>query len=340
MNRHGFICAGCWTVDRIKITNCWPEQEALAHIMTVDRHGGGSAHNSGIDLKKLNPNLPVSTVGVIGTDADGDFLFNQALTYGIDTVGLHRTVQCDTSYTDVITVSQTGKRTFFHYTGTNDLLTPEHFSFTDSSAKILHLGLLSVHAGMDKAISKDSNGWSEVLRKAQQSGLETSIEMVSVEAERNRELAFPCLPWLDYLVVNDMEIGALGNLPTVIAGQTDIAACIKAAENVLDKGAMQLVTVHYPMGAICVTRDRQVHNRASYDIPQSLVAGTVGAGDAFASGFLYGMHENQSIGESLTIGHAVAAASLRSPNTVDAVESLAACKAFAQGFAKREQPEN
>lgn len=337
-HRHGFICAGCWTVDRVKITDLWPEQEALARIRSVERQGGGSAHNVGIDLKKLDPSVPVSTVGVIGADEDGDYLRNQALTHDINTEFLHRSTAGATSYTDVITVANTGKRTFFHYPGTNDLLSADHFDFTHSSARILHLGLLSVHESMDKAHPDQSNGWSQVLKRAQENGIETSIEMVSIQPQRNRELAYPCLPWLDYLVVNDLEIGALGRMQTVISGLTDVEACVEAAKRVVDMGSMRYVIVHYPMGALCVSRNHDCHRSMSYDVPQSLIAGTVGAGDAFASGFLYAMHENWSLDDALELGHAVAAASLRSPNTVDSVETIEACRRFAAGLAKRKTP--
>ena len=337
-HRHGFICAGCWTVDRIKITNLWPEQEALARIRSVERQGGGSAHNVGIDLKKLDPSIPVSTVGVIGADEDGDYLHNQALAHDINVDLLHRSSSGTTSYTDVITVADTGKRTFFHYPGTNDLLSADDFDFTHSSARILHLGLLSVHEFMDKAQSDSSNGWSQVLKRAQSHGIETSIEMVSIQPQRNRELAYPCLPWLDYLVVNDLEIGALGRMETVINGHTNVDACAEAAKRVLDMGSMRYVTVHYPMGALCVTRNQTLHSSMSYDVPQSLIAGTVGAGDAFASGFLYAMHENWSIDDALELGHVVAASSLRSPNTVDSVESIQECQRFAARLTKRKSP--
>lgn len=335
MKRHGFICAGCWTVDRIKIADSWPPEEGLARILSVDRHGGGSAHNAGIDLRKMDPSMPVSTVGVIGADDDGDFLFEQARSHGINIEKLHRSHDTPTSYTDVITVAATGKRTFFHYTGTNDLLSPDMFDFTQSTEKILHLGLLSLHKNMDQSVTNSTNGWSEVLKKARQSGLETSIELVSVEPQLNRELCYPCLDWLDYLVVNDLEIGALAQRDTVQHGETDIDACIAAAQDVMSRGSMTQVAVHYPMGALCVDKQQTVVVSNSYDIPQALVAGTVGAGDAFASGFLYGMHEQWSSSDSLDLGHTVAAASLRSANTVQSVDTINACRSFVRNYSKR-----
>ena len=64
-------------------------------------------------------------------------------------------------------------------------------------------------------------------------------------------------------------------------------------------------------------------------MPPELIAGSVGAGDAFVAGFLYGIHEDWSIADSIELAHAAAAACLRAVNTVDGVESIAACRQFA-----------
>lgn len=327
--RRGFICAGCWTTDRIKIVDRWPAEEELSTITDTDQQGGGSAHNVGIDIRKLDSSMPVSTVGMIGEDADGDFLFNQAARQKIDTLQLHRTPDKATSYTEVISVNDTGKRTFFHHPGANDLLMPSHFDFGNDNAKILHLGLLSVHAGMDAFTSDGENGWSEVLKQAQAKSILTSIEMVSIDQTRNKELVTPCLPFIDYLIVNDHEIGAIAGLATIQDGQTNVELCIKAAYNVVAFGKMKSVTVHFPAGAICVNQDGKLYEEPAFSVPQTYLKGSVGAGDAFVAGFLYAMHEAWPITEALSLAHAVAAVSLGSPTTVGSVESVIRCKKIA-----------
>ena len=332
MQRRGFICAGCWTVDRIKKIDLWPAEEGLAHIIAVDRQGGGPAHNVGIDLRKLDPDMPVATIGLLGEDEDGDFLFQRATRYQLDTSQLHRTRERETSYTDVMTVAGSGKRTFFHNTGSNDLLTPEHFDFSNRQERILHVGLLGLHALLD-AETGDGNGWVEILKRAQSSGLKTSMEMVSIDPVLNRRLATPCLPFVDYLVVNDQEIGSIAGMSTVIDGRTDPDACLRAARAALTDGNMELVAVHYPGGAVCVTRDGEQHIAPSLSVPQSLVQGAVGAGDAFVAGFLYGVHEEWSIDDSLELAHVVAAASLRSVTTTGSVVNIEQCRQFARQLA-------
>ena len=67
----------------------------------VETRGGGSGCNLAIDMKKLDPAMPVETIGLVGDDEDGRFLLAEADEHGID-----RTRRCrsrrrpPTQYTD------------------------------------------------------------------------------------------------------------------------------------------------------------------------------------------------------------------------------------------------
>ena len=328
--RNGIIAAGCWTLDRIKIVDVWPAEEELSRIIDTDLQGGGSAHNLGIDIRRLDSNIPVFAIGKIGMDSDGKFLLKAAESAGIDVSQLHQTDDAETSYTDVITASQTGRRTFFHHSGTNDLLTPDDFNFTDSSAKIAHFGLPGVHSVLDQPWKKDPNGWVAILKKAQSAGIATNLELISIDAERNREICLPCLPHLNYLIVNDHEIGSLASMDTCPGGDTNAEACEEAAHKVLSLGSMAFVTVHYPGGAVCVSRDEKPLYSDAAIVEEKDIVGTVGAGDAFSAGMLYGVHQRWPLEQALRLAHATAAASLRSANTVDAVGTVRECLATAK----------
>jgi len=114
-----------------------------------------------------------------------------------------------------------------------------------------------------------------------------------------------------------------------------VEACKRAARQVLENGAMDIVVVHCPTIAIAVTRDGKVFAKPSTQIPRELVAGANGAGDAFAAGMLYGVHEGWSVDDALALAHASAAASLRSLSTTGAVESWRKCLALANEWGWR-----
>ncbi|MEE9336395.1 MAG: carbohydrate kinase family protein [Granulosicoccaceae bacterium] len=327
--RDGILCAGCWTLDQIRIVDRWPDEEALALTLRTDQQGGGSAHNVSIDLKKLDSSARVFTAGMLGEDAAGDFLFEQASRWGVDTQQLHRSPEMSTSFTDVMSVESSGKRTFFHHAGANDLLTPDHIDFEQCPASMLHLGLLGVHRMLDQPWGNEASGWVEVLKQAKQHGLRTNIEMVSIDAETNKHLALPCFAYLDSLIINDYEAGCLSGIETLYNAIADADACMAAAEHLLACGAMEVVIVHFPGGAAAVKRSGDRLLVPSVKVDPAQVKGSVGAGDAFTAGVLYGFYIHAEFKRCVLMGHAVAAASLRSDTTVGSVEDLASCLRFA-----------
>jgi sugar/nucleoside kinase (ribokinase family) len=189
---------------------------------------------------------------------------------------------------------------------------------------------------MDDAWQGDANGWVTVLRKARAAGLVTNLELVSTTPARLAALVRPMLPFLDLVIVNDAEIGAIGGEVTVNEHKTDVEACVRAARKVLETGSARLVAVHFPAGAVAVTRGSEVVIQPSVRVPQAEVAGANGAGDAFAAGFVYGFHEGWDLKASLALAHAVAAVSLRSMSTSDAVEPWRDCLAMAEKWGWRE----
>jgi len=321
----GILCAGCWTLDQIRIINHWPTEESLALTLRTDKQGGGSAHNVSINLKKMDGSLPVHAAGLLGQDAAGDFLVEQAKKMGVDTSQLQQIEGTTTSFTDVMSVESTGKRTFFHHTGANDLITPDHIDVKQCAAKILHLGLLGVHKKLDEPWKQEANGWVEILKRAKSAGLHTNIEMVSIDPDTNRRLALPCLDYLNSLIINDYEAGCLSSIDTIVNGEADADACMAAARHLLKAGAMGFVIVHFPGGAAAVNKSGESWLVPSVHVAPEVIKGSVGAGDAFTAGVLYGVHTERPLKQCVLLGHAVAAASLRSETTVGSVRSVDEC---------------
>ncbi len=107
----------------------------------------------------------------------------------------------------------------------------------------------------------------------------------------------------------------------------------------LTLGSMALVVVHFPKGAIAVARDGAVTRQPSVRVPQSAIVSANGAGDAFAAGMLYGLHEGWDVGRCLMLAHASAAASLRGASTTETVEGWQTCLQLAERWGWNEWPE-
>jgi sugar/nucleoside kinase (ribokinase family) len=336
MTRRGILTGGTWCIDRNILLDNWPRENGRADIVRADMSGGGSGCNMAIDMRKLDPSLPVATIAIVGDDFEGKFLAALADRHGIDRTRMHVTSDAATDYTFAFSALPTGQRTHISYFGTSHLLTPDHFDFSGLQHRVFHLGLPGVHNVMDAAWQGDANGWVTTLKKAQASGLATNMELASLAPERLAALVRPCLPHLDLLVVNDHEIGAIAGFETTGDGKTDPAACEDAAKTVLAIGVAQMVVVHFPMGAIVASKDGGVTRKPSVNVPAPEVAGANGAGDAFAAGFVYGFHEGWSIDDALTLAHAVAAASLREISTTASVVAWSDCLALAQKWGWRD----
>jgi len=335
MKRTGFLTAGTFCLDRNITVDAWPQEDMVATVRAVTRSGGGSACNFAIDMRKLDPSVPVATQTLVGADADGDFLVAEAARHGIDTAGFARTDAAHSQLTDAYTSAATGRRTHILFEGTAPLISPEHFGFAATNARFLHLGLPGIHPKMDAPRGADANGWVTVLKAAQKAGLETNLELVSTAPEKLRAAILPCLPHLTTLVCNDFEIGALAEIDTVVTGTTDRIAVEAAATHALEKGAMELVVVHFTGGAVLVDRFGAAVFAPSVNVPPKEHHGANGAGDAFCAGFFYGRHKGWGYADCLRMGHATSAACLRAPGTYEAVVSAAECLALADGWGWR-----
>jgi len=98
------------------------------------------------------------------------------------------------------------------------------------------------------------------------------------------------------------------------------------------------VVVHFPKGAIAVARDGTATQQPSVRVPQSAIVSANGAGDAFAAGMLYGLHESWDVRRCLALAHASAAASLRGASTTDTVEQWQTCLQLAEGWGWNDWP--
>ena len=337
-DRTGFIAGGTWCADHNKLIERWPEEEELVLILGEEVRGGGPACNLAIGVKRLDPQIPVATIGLLGQDSDGHILQEQAQREGLNCSGLLMLEGHRTTFTDAFTAQDNDRRTHLYYPGTSGILTPDHFDFSDTNARILHLGLPGLHERMDATWKNEPNGWVAVLRKAQSAGIETNLEMCSLPPEQLSRIVAPCLTHLDYLIINEFEVAALAGRPIMPGAETDIDACVANARDVLEAGAMRLIVAHFPSGSVAIGRGATPLITPSVHIPKDAIAGSNGAGDAFACGVLYGMHQSWALDATLQLAHASAAASIRSIGTTDGIEDWRECLSIARHYGLRALP--
>jgi sugar/nucleoside kinase (ribokinase family) len=310
-SRTGILAGGNWIVDAVKIIDTWPQQDALANIFSTSKGTGGSPFNILVDLALMGARFPLEAAGLVGDDDNGAWIVDTCKKHGIETSALLRSPGTPTSFTDVMTVRDTGRRTFFHARGANALLGPEHFAFAKTNARIFHLGYLLLLDRMDSPSATHGTVAAEVLAAAQAAGLKTSVDCVSEDSDRFAKIVMPALKHVDYCVMNEFEAGRCTGRKVRDGERLDRAELRAAMRQLLDAGVRERVVVHFPEGGVALGRDGAWDEHGSVALPSSgFIKGAAGAGDAFAAGVLLGWHDGASVREQLRIGVCAAAANL------------------------------
>ena len=335
--RNGVIAGGNWIVDHVKMIDRWPPQDALANIRSQFSSNGGSPYNVLKNLARLGAGLPLEAVGLVGDDEAGRFIRDDCARHGINMTQLRVSRASPTSYTDVMTEQESGRRTFFHCRGANAELAPEHFDFVRSTSRIFHLGYLLLLDRLDEP-SGEGTAAADVLRAARAAGMKTSADVVSEHSDRFARVVRPTLPELDILFLNEFELAQVTGIETTPAGKVDPTAVTRAAEELIRGGVREWVIVHFPTAVFACSAKGERVFQPSLRVPASFIRGAAGAGDAFASGVLYGVHEGWPMRESLRLGVCAAASSLAHPTCSEGVGSRAECLALGSRFGFNELP--
>jgi sugar/nucleoside kinase (ribokinase family) len=335
--REGILVGGNWIVDQVKVIDRYPSQQALSNILSECCSNGGSAYNIVMDLNKLQAPFPVEGVGLVGDDGRGRQIISNCKALGINTIQLKAMPGVSTSYTDVMSVMSTGMRTFFHQRGANALLDEEHFDFSISTAKIFHLGYLMLLDKLDAIKDNGNTGAAEVLKRAGEYGLITSVDLVSQESEYFTSIVPPSLPYIDYLFLNEFEAWMLSGVNTTTGdNEISVERCYEAASNIISMGVRKWVVIHFPAASLAINAADERFYQPSLKIPPEKIGGSVGAGDAFAAGVLLGVHQGWPMQQCLNLGVCAAASSMGKSTCSDSVLPYQACLALANEYSYRE----
>ena len=320
--RQGLLAGGNFIVDRIKTVDLYPAQDTLATILDESISNGGGPYNVLRNLAAMGVSYPLQAAGMVGCDGDGDWIEQDCVKRGIDVGQLNRHPSAPTSYTDVMSVAGSGRRTFFHRRGANAFLDLEHFDFGSTPVKIFHFGYLMLLDRFDAFEPGGECRSAILLARAREHGLETSIDFVSTPHPHFRAIARSTLPLVDHLLLNEIEAGMI--LQRTIDPQ-DLVAVESATQELLGWGVQRSVVLHFEGGAIAATPDHEPLFQASLDLPAGYCQGATGAGDAFAAGYLHGVHEDEPLDARLKLAMCAAAACLSHTSPSEGMRPIAEC---------------
>jgi sugar/nucleoside kinase (ribokinase family) len=294
-------CLGIMVADLVArpVTDLPPRGE-LALVEQMELHSGGCAVNTGIALAKLGCNVAV--LGKVGQDGLGDFVCNVLGRYGIDTHGVVRDPVTNTAATMVM-VDPEGERSFLHYLGANASLCVDDVDFdVVKRARILHV------AGSFLMPTLDGLQTAEVLKRAHELGVKTSLDTAWDATGRWLSIIEPALSHIDYFVPSLEEASQ-------IAGDNEPE---QVADFFLGYGVDIVALKMGARGCFIKSAERAIRLRA-YDVP---VIDATGAGDCFAAGFLAGLSLGWDLERTARLANAAGAACVTAMGATTGVRSL------------------
>lgn len=320
MERKGNAVAGSVLVDKINEIKAYPECGELTQIVGLEKAVGGCVPNVALDLKKICPEMPVQAIGKIGKDEDGAYVSEVLARGGVDVSGFVVDERDKTSFTEVMSVIN-GQRTFFTYPGTSADFGYTDIDFEHLEASILHLGYFLL---LEKV---DQGEGVQILKKAQELGIKTSIDLVSENSDRY-SLILSTLSFTDYLIINEIEAGKLTNMEPTDENLENIALRLK------ELGVREKVVIHKPEYAVCLSNDGYTVVN-SYSLPDGYIKGTTGAGDAFCAGTLIGIYKGWSDKEILEFASACAVMALGRADATSGLATETEIKEYCKQFQRQ-----
>ncbi|MBD1204875.1 MAG: carbohydrate kinase family protein [Rhodobacteraceae bacterium] len=317
--RRGVACAGNWIVDIVHTIEAWPAKSDLVRIVDEVEGTGGGAANVMLSLAAFQAGLPLWAMGLVGVDRHAATVRWAVTGAGAGLNHLAETDRAPTAHTHVMNLAG-DSRTFFYHPGTNDLLDEGDIAVeavAGAGAKVFYLGYLNLLGRLD-VVEGGSSGAARVLARARAAGMVTAADLVSTDRDGFAATVAAALPHLDVLFLNEVEAARATGL--AISGADDLDG-ITAAAAQLRAGGAGTVVVHTPALGLWLSGAGAVVVRPD-PVPVSEVVSPVGAGDAFAAGCLYGLHEGWGPEACLRLGHRAAAASLRGATATGAIPAL------------------
>lgn len=331
--KKGICVAGNLIVDITYPIERWPRESELTTVTEgITRSVGGAVCNDIVDLAKLDPELPLEALGVIGKDAEGDFILEE--------LGKHKNIDLSklkfegkTSFTAVMSNNETKARTFFQYRGANSLFDESCIDWDQLNSEILHIGYILLLDALDAEDPVYGTKMAKLLAEAQRRGIKTSIDVVSESGNRFKRIVSPALKYTDYCVINELEAQQItGVLLRDDEGKLYEENMKSALEAIKALGVSTWAVIHCPEGAYALDEKNEYISTPSVPMPKCDIMGTVGAGDAFCSGVIYGAWSKWTLKESLRLANCCAVAALSQRGATEGLASIEEVMKFEQKY--------
>ena len=287
-------------------------------VEEVKSSPGGSAANTIYGLAKLGVNT--GFIGVVGDDADGKLLVQNFHKAGVDTPQIGVKVGAKTGSV-LCLCDKLGRRSLYVIPGANNLLSINDLDLTGiNQAKILHFSSFA-----------DDRQFKVVLELMDRLSTKLSFAPGSIYARKGLKALTPILNKTYVLFINHYEIQQMTGEDITTGAESCLKQGCSIVVVTLGKG-MILKSGKEIDNAICYIRDADQEYIVKSD-PRSKISevDTTGAGDAFATGFLYGLLKGKELKECGYLGDIAAKLSI---SKVGARQGLPTLTELTQSYQK------
>jgi ribokinase len=260
---------------------------------------GGSAANTIYGLAKLG--ISTSFIGAVGNDKEGELLLQDLREVGVDTSQIKVKEHAKTGSVLGLTDSH-GNRALYVAAGANSLLAREDISLEHiEQAEITHL------SSFVDDLQFELQKW--IVSNLLQS-VKISFTPGALYAIKGLKALAPLLSKTYLLFLNQNELYQLTGEDVLVGTESCLNQGCHIVAVTLGKGARLEIGKgigHRTVTAVCYIRDANNEYAIESD-SQAMVSevDTTGAGDAFATGFLYGLLRGKGLEECGRLGGLVA----------------------------------
>jgi 5-dehydro-2-deoxygluconokinase len=287
----------------------------LPQVRRFSRYLGGSSANMAVGLSRLG--AKVGFIGSLGTDGLSHFLADFLEAENVDTSHV-KTVPGLLPSLSLTEVAPPDRfpQVFYRRDPVDTALQVD-----ESDLDYVAACRMFITNGTSLCASPSRESTYRALERARQSGcrviMDVDYRAMSWSSADEAGLAVRlALPFVDVLIGNQLELG-------LVAAKADLDA---ATEKLRKSGIPMLVSKLGELGTRVWTADGSV-----FLPPYSVeVLSTIGAGDGFASGFLYGLLKEMTVVECLHYGNAAAAIVVSRLSCSEAMPTLAEVEAIMQ----------
>ncbi|UCG54148.1 MAG: carbohydrate kinase family protein [Dehalococcoidia bacterium] len=295
MDNMEIIGLGALNIDNIyRVERILEDGESL--IKEAGSFSGGSAANTIYGLSRLG--IVTGFIGAVGNDNKGKSLIRDFNKLGVET--RYIIVKAKESTGKTLCLSDfSGKRSIYVLPGANNQLSIDDINLSYiNSARYLHISSFTGDRQFELIL--------ELMDKIAPS-VKVSFSPGSLYASKGIKALAPILSRIHILFINHDEIQTLIGRDVVSSSAICLEYGCQIIAVTLGKGVS--LTSSTP-SAICYIKDsNNEYSIKPVDVEEFCVD-TTGAGDAFATGFLYGLINNKGLDECGKLGNIVALSSI------------------------------